>query len=237
MKIVLLASTHLEYDPEQTSYLAIAERMPLDHELSDGSQAELLSEFAGRLCYESFDRPNEATAHTTDYIGNIIRQQHFSVLEHASATFLIEGVSRSLTHELVRHRHFSYSQVSQRYVDHEGRETITPPVIRDLDDLNSGRLELLLSGLDEWAQKVYVEIVNALIAQGKTRKEARGAARAALLESTSTDIVVTGNHRAWRDFLAKRNSPHADQEIRELATRLLRELTILAPSMYTDLNG
>ena len=77
---------------------------------ADGGQA--LAEFAGRACYESWHKPNPKTATNAGYLRHILEVGHLSVIEHATATFYITGVSRSLTHELIRHRHFSFSQLS-----------------------------------------------------------------------------------------------------------------------------
>ena len=95
------------------------------------SDADMLAEFAGRLCYQSWDRPNPGTRANSDYIANILRQQHYSVLEHAGFTVAITGVSRSFTHELVRHRHLSFSQLSQRFVDESEAAFVPPPLFRD----------------------------------------------------------------------------------------------------------
>jgi thymidylate synthase (FAD) len=192
--------------------------------------ADELAEFAGRACYESWDRPNPATATNDGYLGNILDHQHFSVLEHASATFWITGVSRTLTHELVRHRHLSFSQVSQRYVDESERGIKVPPGLEDRPDLVA-----LLKEIDHHAKVAYKRIAEALIADGKPKKEARQTARAALLGSQTTKIVVTGNLRAWREVIAKRNSPAADTEIRELAGQLLTHLKRIAPNTFQDM--
>lgn len=77
---------------------------------ADGGPA--LVEFAGRACYQSWSKPNPRTATNESYLRHVIEVGHLSVLEHASATFYITGISRSCTHELIRHRHFSYSQLS-----------------------------------------------------------------------------------------------------------------------------
>ena len=82
--------------------------------------ASALVEFAGRACYGSWSRPNPATRSNPAYIGHILNQEHFSVLEHAGFTVMLTGVSRSLTHELTRHRHLSHSQRSQRFVNEDG---------------------------------------------------------------------------------------------------------------------
>jgi len=91
------------------------EHLPV-HWMGESTDGERLAEFAGRLCYMSQANPAHRT--TRDYLENIKRQGHGSVLEHASYSLLLEGVSRSLTHELVRHRAgWAFSQLSQRYVD------------------------------------------------------------------------------------------------------------------------
>jgi thymidylate synthase (FAD) len=96
---------------------------------ADGGQA--LAEFAGRACYQSWSKPNPATATNAGYLRHILESKHLSVLEHATVTFYLSGVSRSFTHELVRHRHFSYSQLSQRYVPEHDAAMVVPPVIAD----------------------------------------------------------------------------------------------------------
>lgn len=195
------------------------------------SDADELAEAAGRLCYKSFDRPNPATATNEGYLKNIIKQGHFSVLEHASATFYIGGVSRSLTHELVRHRHLSYSQVSQRYVDESEGDFVFHPAIRDSDDI--WHRSDVSSAVDK-ARELYQELVEDLVKQGRDRKTARGAARSVLPNAVATEIIVTGNHRAWREVVAKRSAPGADAEIRELADLLLTQLKEIAPATYQD---
>ena len=90
---------------------------------------EPLAEFAGRACYQSWTKPNPSTATNAGYLRHILEVGHLSVLEHGSVTFYLTGVSRSLTHELIRHRHFSYSQLSQRYVPGRDAAMVEPDVI------------------------------------------------------------------------------------------------------------
>ena len=96
---------------------------------ADGGQA--MVEFAGRACYQSWSKPNPKTATNAGYLRHIIDVGHFSVLEHASVSFYITGISRSCTHELIRHRHFSYSQLSQRYVPENESQIVVPPGLED----------------------------------------------------------------------------------------------------------
>lgn len=192
------------------------------------ASADELAEFAGRLCYEAWNRPNPATATNQSYIANILEHKHFSVIEHSSATFLIEGVSRSLTHELVRHRHFSFSQVSQRYVNHADRAVVRPPAMDDYEWMD-------VLDVADMARRAYEGIVESMRDRGVDKKTAHGAARAVLPEATSTSLVMTGNHRSWREFVDKRYSKYADVEIRNLAGLILVELKKVAPNIYQDL--
>src|SRR4026209_1690256 len=96
--------------------------------IGESTDGERLAEFAGRLCYMS--QKNPASRATREYLENIKKQGHGSVLEHVNFSLLVEGVSRSLTHELVRHRAgFAYSQLSQRYVDESEAAFVVPPAV------------------------------------------------------------------------------------------------------------
>ena len=205
------------------------------HWLGESSDGERLAEFAGRLCYMS--QKNPANRETREYLENIKRQGHGSVLEHANYSILIEGVSRSLTHELVRHRAgFAYSQLSQRYVDESHAAFVVPPAILGDDAL-----------LNEWtaqmnaAQTTYVALVEKLMLRYAwvadkvhRRKMAREAARGVLPNSTETKIVVTANARAWRTMLELRSSEGAEMEIRRMAVAVLRILQQEAPGLFSD---
>ena len=191
--------------------------------LGEYTDGERLAEFAGRLCYMS--QRNPARRNTRDYLENIKKQGHGSVLEHANYSLLIEGVSRSLTHELVRHRAgFAYSQLSQRYVDESDAMFVMPPAMIGDDALES-----------------YVSLVEQLMGRyswvdDKThrRKMAREAARGVLPNSTETKIVFTANVRAWRTMLELRSSEGAELEIRRMAVATLRVLQQEAPAFFSD---
>jgi thymidylate synthase (FAD) len=201
---------------------------------ADGGQA--LAEFAGRACYQSWDKPNPATATNATYLAHILEVGHLSVLEHAVATFYLTGVSRSFTHELVRHRHLSYSQLSQRYVPEHDAGMVEPEIIA-----NDPELHRRFAAATQASRLAYQEILTDLEARlagsgagSLVRKQARQAARSVLPNATETRIVVTGNFRAWRHFIAARASEHADVEIRHVAVTVLRELTRLAPHAFAD---
>src|SRR5271156_290766 len=201
---------------------------------ADGGQA--LVEFAGRACYQSWSKPNPKTATNASYLRHIIDVGHFSVLEHASVSFYITGISRPCTHELIRHRHFSYSQLSQRYVPEKESRGVVPPGIDD-----DAELQKILAEAADASRATYTELLSRLEAKFADqpnavlrRKQARQAARAVLPNATETRIVVTGNYRAWRHFIAMRASEHADLEIRRLAIACLRELVDAAPAVFSD---
>jgi thymidylate synthase (FAD) len=203
--------------------------------LGESTDGERLAEFAGRLCYMS--QKNPASRNTRDYLENIKKQGHGSVLEHANYSILIEGVSRSLTHELVRHRAgFAYSQLSQRYVDEGKASFVIPPAIIGDEALEGAWRAQVVE-----AQKTYVTLVESLMERYSwvadkvhRRKMAREAARGVLPNSTETKIVVTGNARAWRTMLELRCGEGAEMEIRRCGVALLRLLQTEAPAFFSD---
>ncbi len=203
--------------------------------MGEATDGEKLAEFAGRLCYMSQRNPAGRT--TRDYLENIKKQGHGSVLEHANYSLLLEGVSRSLTHELVRHRAgFAYSQLSQRYVDESDAQFVMPPAMIGDDALEQAWTTQMAGALES-----YIALVNALMTRYSwvddkvhRRKMAREAARGVLPNSTETKIVVTGNARAWRTMLELRSSEGAELEIRRLAVDVLRVMQAEAPAFFSD---
>ncbi|MEI6814023.1 MAG: FAD-dependent thymidylate synthase [bacterium] len=205
------------------------------HWMGESTDGERLAEFAGRLCYMSQKNPANRT--TREYLENIKKQGHGSVLEHATYSLLFEGVSRSLTHELVRHRAgFAYSQLSQRYVDESDAAFVVPPsIIGDESLMKAWQTQI------ESAQTSYVALVAELMERYKwvedkvhRRKMAREAARGVLPNSTETKIVVTANVRGWRTMLELRSSEGAEFEIRRMAVATLRIMQQEAPGMFSD---
>ena len=203
---------------------------------TDAAGGEALAEFAGRACYQSWTKPNPATATNAGYLRHILEVGHLSVLEHGSVSFYLTGVSRSLTHELIRHRHFSYSQLSQRYVPERNAGMVEPDAIAEDPELHAKFVAATESAVQaytellEGLEKKFADVEQATL----RRKQARQAARAVLPNATETRIVVTGNYRAWRHFVAMRASEHADVEIRELAIACLGELQRIAPNAFAD---
>lgn len=227
MQITPVAHTTIINIPESLAETALAVREDLDTDI------DLLAEYAGRGCYKSWHLPNEKTASNQSYLDNIQNQKHFSVLEHASVTFYVEGVSRALLLELERHRHISFSVESQRYVNTRKAhpEPVLPPALR-----GDAHLEMNLKRHYTQSLGLYDMAYNRLRDKGLSIKEAREAARAFLPESTPVDLFVSGNMRAWRDVLAKRWSTHADAEIREFGGQILDHLKALAPNSFQDIS-
>ena len=200
----------------------------------------LLCKVAGQICYESFGPKRTKNRGAERYFANIMEQGHGSVLEHANYTVLLYGVSRSLTHELVRHRHLCFSQVSQRYVSVarfvERSEFQADP---DLHAAFEARIDT--------AARQYAELTEALrarraadggafatMAPRDQRKAVQQAARALLPNETEAPIVVTGNVRAWRHVIAMRTSPHAESEIRRCMHRVWQVLAAEEPILFGD---
>lgn len=238
---------HIFREPKVT-LLARQEYLGAPHinwESDSDVPGQSLAEFAGRLCYLSFGpeagfegghKLISGRTGNRKYLDNILAVKHGSVLEHAVWTFLFEGVSRALTHELVRHRHFSYSQLSQRYVDESDVGFVLPPEIEE----GSAAFEVWRRSCER-----SLEEYRALLAEIETqvadepsatmrRKRARQTARSLLPNAAETKIVVTGNARAWRHFLEMRGSASAEAEIRALSIKLLEVLKDEAPHLFGD---
>jgi thymidylate synthase (FAD) len=199
--------------------------------------AEELIEFSGRLCYLSFGarqspRTNEA------YIRNLIEKGHDSVLEHAVWTFLLSGISRGFTHQLVRHRvGVSFSQLSQQYHDESDAKFVMP-----------AELGTIPTGAATWSRVLsvalqgYREIVAALrqtkapsgLSAVEWQRAIHSAARSLLPNATATAIVVTANARALRHFLSVRGDILGDDEMRRVAAALFREVVRDAPAVFSD---
>lgn len=186
-------------------------------------EADDLMKFAGQMCYLSLGPKRTMNAEADRYFANIRESGHGSVLEHANFTILFWGVSRSFTHELVRHRAgFGFSQVSQRYVDAKTLRFVERPEFQKDEDLHS----LFLSRISETTRQ-YEEIAMMLLSKlpedpnrkpAEARKAVNQAARAVLTNDVEAPIVVTANVRAWRHFLEMRCHPKAEPEIRIAAS-------------------
>lgn len=209
---------------------------------SEQSEAELMAEFAGRFCYRSWGkgRPSD------EYLPNVVEMRHGSVLEHVTLNIVIQGVSRSLTHELIRHRAgFAVSQESQRYVDANDVKWIIPPLLLSQcgHNLDHPRIQQFLQRCETMLgyyvaeQRAYREELEAetdLKAKTLIKKRANEAARSMLPNATETRLTWTGNLRALRHFCELRGDEHADLEIRRLAVAMTEMLMDRAPYTFAD---
>jgi thymidylate synthase (FAD) len=183
----------------------------------------------------SFARPRPGG--NKAYIEHILEVGHGSVLEHAVFNLILTGVSRSFTHELVRHRAgFGYSQLSQRFVDESEAEFVEPDPIAEDPELHQIWLEAVTS-----CQAAYKRLADGLAEKfadipDRTlrRKKAREAARSILPNATETKIFVTGNARALRHFIEMRGDAAADAEIRKVAIAVLSVLQAASPNLFGD---
>lgn len=222
---------------------------PLDlliNETEDAG-AHRIVEFAGRHCYRSW----EAGRPRGEYIKNIIESGHGSVLEHATLTFAIQGVSRTLSHELVRHRvGVAISQESQRYVDAKEINFVVPPLLLHISKgvtdpphpLVAKFLAQNMSDLHEYAEfqrglrEALTEGVEPTPALNTaTKKRVNEAARSRLPNASETRLTWTANIRLLRHFFLLRGSEHADLEIRRLACYLHDSCIQHAPEFFFDM--
>jgi thymidylate synthase (FAD) len=202
------------------------------------SAADYIGSAAGKICYARLPNwRNPATNTVEKYVKNILDLEHYSVLAHASITLYIEGVSRALTHELVRHRFLGFSQASQRYQDSGSLDWVCPPLA--LDDefaqwLLGRQFDAALTAYDDLYDQ-FAEANEGKFDKHMLRKRSREAARAVLPNMTETQIVVSGNYRAWRDFLLQRLDPTADLEIMRLGDIVLGIMRQYAEQSFSDI--
>jgi len=179
---------------------------------------ERLIETAARVCYQS-----QSKGAPGPFIRKLIKRGHESVLEHASATFLISGISRACSHQLVRHRLASYSQKSQRYVEEDCWFHIIEP-----QSITAQRDAYVLY---YQAAEICYNAYQKMRKMGIPKEDAR----MVLPQCWLTELVMTANFREWRHILKLRLDKAAQWEIREVAGRVLQELKQIAPNVFYDL--
>lgn len=181
--------------------------------------AEKLIETAGRTSYLSFKKQGRDTE--KEFIRMLMKRGHYSILEHAYATFRISGVSRAFTHQLVRHRLCSFTQQSQRHLDESDFNYVEPDSIKD-----HSKAHYLFTEFMERARKIYLELKRLRIKNED--------ARFVLPNAVESQIVVTANLREWRHIIELRGSPDAQWEIRKVAIEILRILKAHAPTVFEN---
>lgn len=199
----------------------------------DASPEERVPIFAGRVCYQSFgSKAGRKTA--DDYINHIMEVGHYSILEHSSVTIYVDRVPRFWSHEQVRHRHFNYSQLSQRFFVPDKVELVIPPALRKEKNIEQ---EFLDYG-EELGKKYFknLDVLYSSIGSNSfsLKKKSREAARAILPECTETKMVITGNFRSWYEYLQKRNTPDADATFQEVAKIIQLRLQRIAPNIFKE---
>ena len=182
--------------------------------------AEKIIEGAARTSYLSFNRTGEDV--TPSFIKMLIKSGHHSVLEHASATFRIKGISRATTHQLVRHRLASFTQQSQRYVDETNFHYVIPQSIEKDEQAKKMFLDTM-----ENVKEVYIKLRSM-----KIRKED---ARYVLPNAIESEIVITANLREFRRIFELRCDKKAQWEIRNMAIRMLEILKKECPNVFYDM--
>lgn len=183
---------------------------------------------------------NQSPRTNTEYVRRLIEMGHESVLEHVSWTFLLTGVSRPFTHQLVRHRvGFAFSQLSQQYHDETDADFVVPSPLRKAPKALAAWQRAI-----QVYQEAYREIVESVrevepdaeleLQKKEVRRAMRSAARSVLPNATATKIVVTANARALRYFLKIRGSIPGDGEMCKVAAELLKYMQKEAPSLFFD---
>ena len=208
--------------------------------LPDSTQ---LCKTAGQTCYMSFGPRRTTNENAAAYIGRLTSAGHGSVLEHASFSFLLYGISRSVTHELVRHRAGAgFSQISQRYVSGSVLRFVERPEYGEDEELHrlfEERADMAAAGYEEMAERLLGRQeggASMLTADFKTdaRKKVQQTARSLLPNETEAPMVFTGNVRALRHIIEMRADAHAESEIRNLALRLFLCLRTVDPILFGD---
>jgi len=188
--------------------------------LSFTPNSELVIAGAASTCYDS--KPKELES-ARKMVRALIKSGHESCIEHASASFVVSGVSRVVTHELVRHRiGTAYSQRSQRYVNEREPDFVMPDEIKGNEEAEKTFLKAMDDAWNSYRRLQELGFKNEI-------------ARYVLPNACSTKISVTMDFRAWRHFLKLRLSKRAQPEIRKLAQALFDELVNIAPSCFEDL--
>ena len=192
------------------------ELIALTRYLRGGGTPEELLEHAGRICYQS-----ESRGEPGRFIRARVSEGHESIIEHANASFEINGISRACSHQLVRHRLASYSQESQRYVDMSEPEWALPPAV-----LASDGAMAVWETFSEEVKRAY----RALRDLGMRKEDARFV----LPNAAATRIIVTMNFRELLHFFRIRISGPAQWEIREVGVRMLELVYPHAPGVFGD---
>ena len=236
----LIAETKVDYAAMDHALLHLG----VDRWASDGgTDADVLTEFAGKSCYMSFDknlnlnltkvggRPNSA------YIQDgIIGNKHGSVLEHSTVTFFLTNVSRVVTHELVRHRAgTAFSQTSGRYVRSDSVDVYLPDELGVYPEAVAVFQRAVREMEENIAELVEITGIEDMTDFG-LKKRLTSAFRRLIGNGQANHLVMTANHRAWRHIIEMRTSVHAEEEIRVIMSDVAQQLKDKFPTIYGDMD-
>lgn len=181
-------------------------------------EAERVIERAARVCYQSEDGVREGSAAVL--LAKLLKAGHETPFEHASASFLLSGCSRAMTHQLVRHRLMSVCQKSQRYVTEDSFDYVIPPSLPP---------EYVADFKEDMEQ------IRGMYRKWKDRGLKNEDARFVLPNACASELMITANFREFRHIIRMRGGPHAQWEIREAARRMWQVLYEHAPHVFGDL--
>jgi thymidylate synthase (FAD) len=258
-EVHMLACTQIKEDELRTALENIGAEEWVDQYHRDSSDSEVLIEVAGRMCYKSFGTElNKNITKTREgnapYIGNILKSKHGSVLEHASVTFAVLGVSRIFTHELVRHRAgTAFSQESGRFVRIDevrlaSSEVLTQEFFQRYlggENENAADAAANLQAAKDWINHAMCEVellignLTKLMIHDDmpfdTKKKIQSFIRRFSPNGQVNDIIFTANHRALRHMIAMRTHPAAEEEIRKVFHQIAMQLGVTFPNIYQDM--
>lgn len=212
-------------------------------------EPEKVISMAAKLCYSPVG-VDEIEKNLTDesvdkFINMLMSMGHESPLEHVSFTFVVEGISRACSHQLVRHRIASYSQQSQRYVKLDQFEYIIPREIEKIDEAKKVFIDAMKKDQEDYDKLVDIlfnKHYKKLVQQGKDEKKAKKDAEKKAIEDAryvfpnacETKIVFTMNVRSLYNFIEHRTCERAQWEIRDLATQMLKKLREISPVLFNN---
>lgn len=215
-----------------------------DYKRPMGPASEVLTILAGKRCYNAFVpglNPNVKKVRDDpgEYLDNILSSGHGSVLEHSSFTFAIEGVSRVFTGEMNRHRAgMAISEQSMRFVRFDDIALCETPLLRDKTDPNISSIRRYMENAARAAEIEYSHIMEQVeignMTKFKEKKIWTSLARRIAPMGVATGGVWTGNVRALRHILTMRCAPAAEEEIREVALKMLEVLRADSPHLFGD---
>jgi thymidylate synthase (FAD) len=237
-EVFLIARPSVDVDGMRGYLASVGGEAWLERRLAEGGgAAELLVEFAGRLCYRSWEpglNPNvtKVRLEQDEYFANILGSRHGSVLEHASYTFALRNVSRVFTHELVRHRAGSaFSQESLRYVRLTDVGLRVPPALEPVRE----QVIELVERLEEFQASAAERLgIDADGVPFEVKKEVTSALRRLAPMGLSTDIVWTANVRTLRHVIEMRTAAGAEEELRLVFDRVAALMKAEAPHLFQD---